>query len=483
MTEGELDELVRQLRASGGDSTAVEVKSAAGGLPASMASTLSAMANLPGGGLVLLGVDERTGFRPVPLADPQALKQALAAKARTFNPPVGLSIEDGLVDGMPVVIAKVHECDSSAKPCRVASTGQAFLRGYDGDYRLSDLEEQAFLAGRKPPMFDREPVADAAAADLDRDLVAGFIANVRDRDPSGFGRFADDAELLARIGVTTREEVPTVAGILALGLQPQQWFPRYVVQLAADPLPGDPSGTRARNQAVLSGSIPVMLESAMTWARRNFDTLVVSRPDGAVQDQLAYPVKAFRELIANALVHRDLDHWSAGRAVEVRLRADRLVISNPGGLYGITAERLGHESVTSARNARLVTICQYVPSASGDSRVVEALATGIPTVTAELERAGLPPASYIDRGIDFTVILRPGARRNATAPRLNKTELRVYDALASGPKTVAELEPVLNLQPATVRNALRSLRSAGLVEQQGGRGLVTVYKRIGDDGS
>ena len=82
----------------------------------------------------------------------------------------------------------------------------------------------------------------------------------------------------------------------------------------------------------------------MTWARRNFDTAIVSEPDGTVGDQPAYPLTAFRGPIVNALVHRDLDHWSAGRAVEVRLKRDGLVISNPGGLYRITVDRLGRES-------------------------------------------------------------------------------------------------------------------------------------------
>lgn len=125
----------------------------------SITNTLSSLANLPGGGLIIFGVDERAGFRPVPLADPRALKQGLAAKARNFSPPVRLTVSDGTVDGAPVIVARVHECDSSAKPCRVASTGESYLRGYDGDYRLSDLEEQAFLAARKPPMFDRPPRA------------------------------------------------------------------------------------------------------------------------------------------------------------------------------------------------------------------------------------------------------------------------------------------------------------------------------------
>jgi ATP-dependent DNA helicase RecG len=258
-------------------------------------------------------------------------------------------------------------------------------------------------------LFDRAPVAWSTQEDLDPDLVQGFLATVRDLDPGGLGRFERDVELLCRAGVTTGEQVSTVAGLLALGLHPQQWFPRWVIQVAADPLPGDPPGARARNQAVFSGPIPRMLQQAMQWARRNFDTVIVSAPDGSVRDQSAYPLTAFRELIANALIHRDLDHWSAGRAIEVRFRRDRLVINSPGGLYGITVDRLGLETVTSARNQRLVTICQFVQSPGTGSRVVEALATGIPTVTAELAAAGLPPARYADSGIAFTVILRPSA--------------------------------------------------------------------------
>jgi ATP-dependent DNA helicase RecG len=71
-----------------------------------------------------------------------------------------------------------------------------------------------------------------------------------------------------------------------------------------------------------------------------------------VHDRYAYPLVAFRELIANALIHRDLDGWSAGLAIEVRLRRDRLVITNPGGLYGITVDQLGRDSVTSAASHR-----------------------------------------------------------------------------------------------------------------------------------
>ncbi|MFF5264468.1 ATP-binding protein [Actinomadura viridis] len=475
-----LNDLVERLRTAGGDSSDVEVKSAAGGLPQSLTSTLSALANLPGGGTIILGLDEATGFRPVPLTDPQKLKQGIAVKARSFTPPVRITMEDGVVEGMPVVVAHVHECDPSAKPCRVSGSGAAYLRGYDGDFELSSLEEQAFLAARQPPLFDRAPVDGATRDDLDRDLVEGFLRSVHERDPQGLGRFDDSEELLRRAGVTTPDGTPTVAGLLSLGIHPQEWFPRFVIQASAEPLPNDPAGSRARNQATITGPIPLMLDEALAWARRTFDTAIVSAPDGTVHDEPAFPLIAFREIIANALVHRDLDHWSAGMAVEVRLRRDRLIVANPGGLYGITVERLGREAVTSARNARLVAICQHVRTPDGGARVIEALATGIPIVTKTLAEAGLPPAHYIDAGIRFTVLLRRAASTTRPGGDLNQTELRVYDALASGARTVAELQGQLNLTAPNIRKALRELRRRGLIQQHGGRGRTTTYRRPAD---
>jgi ATP-dependent DNA helicase RecG len=352
---------------------------------------------------------------------------------------VRLEIEDGTVDGSAVVVARVSECDRSAKPCRVASTGKVYIRSYDGDFLLSDLEEQAFLAARRPPMFDRAPVEDATADDLDEALAESFAASIRGQDPDGLGRFADRSELLRRSGVLHADGRPTVA------------------EAAAEPLPGAQPGTRARNQVTIDGPIPRMLDRAMEWARRTFDTAIVTAPDGSVHDRSAYPLVAFRELIVNTLIHRDLDDWSAGLAIEVRLRRDRLVITNPGGLYGITADRLGRDSVTSARNARLVAICQHVYSAETGARAIEALASGIPIVTDALAGTGLPPAHYIDSGIRFTVIVSQPQPAPSAAPATR--DQVIYDALGNVPATVADLEARTGLPAYTIRRSLRGLKA------------------------
>ena len=50
-------------------------------------------------------------------------------------------------------------------------------------------------------------------------------------------------------------------------------------------------------------------------------------------------------------IHRDLGNWSANMAIEVRLHPDKLVVSNLGGLSGITADRLGRPGTSTQRNA------------------------------------------------------------------------------------------------------------------------------------
>lgn len=362
---------------------------------------------------------------------------------------------------------------------------------------MSQLEEQEFLAARQHPTFDRLPVAGASVADLNPELVADFAKTVQQRDQRGLGQFAGE-ELLRRAGILTGDDVPTRAGLLALGIYPQQWFPGFVIQAAVERLPGDPLSVRARNHVIVSGPIPHMLDSIMDWAGRNLDTSIVDRPGGRVVDVHAYPLVAFRELVTNALLHRDLDEWSMGMPVQVRLRSDRLIIGNPGGLYGITVDRLGRVPVTSARNQWLVRICQYLRSPEYGDRVIEGLATGMPTIAHSLAEAGLPPARYDDAGIRFTAVLRqqsrnpdhPGApgqtsvTAEADSPELQLTSHRarttaaerIVEILQNGPLGLADLQSRLGLSPAGTSKALRKLRDAGIVQQLGGRGQTTIYR-------
>jgi ATP-dependent DNA helicase RecG len=478
----DIGDLVASLRAAGTDSVSVEVKAAEGGLPTSMVSSLCALANLPGGGRVILGLDERTGFRGVGLTDPERLKAGLASLGRQgLVPPLAIALHDAEVDGQRVVVADIPECPPAHKPCAVAGSGRAFIRGYDGDYEISEVERAGYLAARTPPLFDRQAVPGSTRADLAPDLLASWLANVRERDPRGLGRFDDDDELLRRAGVTTSTQPTalTVAGMLALGVHPQQWFPNLVIQAASRPVAR--GAVRAVAPATISGPVPVMLDTALDWARRILAPVVTEGKDGHVRNDAEYPLIAIRELLSNALVHRDLADWSTGYAIEVRHLPDRFVVTNPGGLFGITLDRLGEEGVTSARNATLLRICQFVEVPSDEGRVVEALATGIPIVQTSLRDAGLPAAQFIDYGIRFTAILRQQTPFAARRPLIKgASAIRVWRVLAKGERTLAELREATGLAEVNLHRILRTLRNRGVVEIEGGPGKPTTYRRAAE---
>jgi ATP-dependent DNA helicase RecG len=474
LTVVDAQELVWQMRSQQSDLPNAEAKLALGGLPDSLNETISAFANLPGGGTILLGIDESSGFTPVNLPDAAKLKANLASRSRqAFDPPVAIEIFDANVEGTSIIVGVVRETDPSAKPCVVKRTGKAYMRSWDGDFELSSLEIQGMLAARTRPRFDSAPAAGATREHLDRRMVDDFINTARSSD-SGFARLPDDDDLLKRVGVLTEEGLPTVAGILALGIYPQQFFPNFVIQAAVLPGPNDPANIRARDVARFSGPIPVMLDDATSWVALRSTHELVTRDDGQVTDRFDLPQDAVRELLANSLVHRDLADWSWSRAIELRITDSTLRLSNPGGLFGVTVARLLTNQLTSARNETLVRICQFVRTRDG--RVVEALATGIPTILQATIGAGMPAPDFFDQAVSFTAVLHRQALPSGADTQLTLTESQVARILLDGPHPLTAIAAQLGLTTATARKHLQTLRDKGVVELIGGRGQRSSYR-------
>lgn len=207
------------------------MKSAEGGLPTSIGASLSALANLPGGGILLLGLSAEEGFAPVGLRDPQTLKQSLGAKARSLAPPVQLSISDATVGGEAVIVAEVAECDPTLKPCRLSPNGKAFVRSYDGDFEISEQEVQGFLVSRGTPRADRLAVPGTTTADLHMEVVEAWRQILRaNHDP--LSKFEGD-ELFRRSGIIGPQGELTRAGLLTFGLYPQQHLPRFTLHVTS----------------------------------------------------------------------------------------------------------------------------------------------------------------------------------------------------------------------------------------------------------
>ena len=84
------------------------MKRAGGGLPDTLGKTLCAFANMPEGGTILLGIDERSGFQVTGVDKPADLEAGLVSLARNAIDPVpGILTQTVTVTGKDVVVAEV----------------------------------------------------------------------------------------------------------------------------------------------------------------------------------------------------------------------------------------------------------------------------------------------------------------------------------------------------------------------------------------
>ena len=480
MDEAQMEDILLALRQERNDNRQYEVKSAMRAFPVSVAKTICAFANMPGGGTVILGVEERSGFGVTGVYDAKNCQQTLANYAqKEYTVPIFVDISLLSLDGKDVVIADVQEAKKTLKPVRYKKTGTSFIRQYDSDFELSSLEERLFESNQGVIHYDEEPVPNSSVTDLNKTLVDGYITN-RKRYSDLLAGFKDD-EILLRTGVMLHSGAVSVAGMLAMGIYPQQYFPNYTIKASVRKTERTSEIARAVNVRAFDGPIPTMLQSSINWTMANTDEYTMDFDDGNVGRVGEYPAVTCRELIANALVHRDLSPISMIETISLIVEDDRLILSNPGGLYGISVRELG-QSASRTRNTRLAEICQYVPAERG-ANVIEKLGSGIPKMYAEQDRYRFKRPRFIDGEIYFTAILRKGhpEKQNGAVPRIKNTRL-ILDILSNKPLSRVEIEGRTMLTKAQVRYALSILIKENRVAMIGkNRDPKATYMIIGEE--
>ncbi|MFT3660851.1 MAG: ATP-binding protein [Gordonia sp. (in: high G+C Gram-positive bacteria)] len=481
-TAARLQETLAELRQRGGDRSEIEVKRAAGGTP-NLTETLCAFSNMPDGGTIILGVDEGTRFGITGVSRLAELEAGIAGQARTsVDPPAQVSFEYARVDGRDVLITTVAALGRPYRPCVTVKGRRAYLRQADGDYRMSEQEVAQMLALRDRPRYDNLPVPGSSVDDLSTDLVTRFLIEAR----SSSRRLGNetDEQVLRDKGVLSITDPGrlTVAGLYALGRYPQSFAPSLSITAAVE-LPDRTHG-RTRDLVHLDGPIPDMLDEAMEWVARNTRRVVRYGPDGHGLDQAEIPMIAVRELIANALVHRDLGPHTQSRRVEIRLRDDYLVISNPGGLWGVSKDQLGTPNGKSAVNEFLYDICKFTRTVEG-SRVIEGEGGGIREARLVLRKAGLRPPEFHDSGVGFTAQVSRHALLSdedltwlgniASDAPLSDMQREILASMRSGRQWTNSLvrEEFAPIDSREALAVLQGLVSAGLAESVGDRGSTT----------
>ena len=141
-----------------------------------------------------------------------------------------------------------------------------------------------------------------------------------------------------------------------------------------------------------------MIEQAIDFVKKNSKVRIVISGDGKRSDKPEYPIKAIREAVLNAIVHRDYSIHTEGTPIAIVMYADRIEIKNPGGLYGnISVEQLG-KSMPDTRNEILANALEIM-------RVTENRYSGIPTINKELVNNGLNSAVFKSENGAFSITI------------------------------------------------------------------------------
>ena len=403
MLPEELIDLVSKTVHQKAETQTLELKAAHVDCPKRLYDTLSSFSNQDSGGILLFGVDETKSFEVVGVYDLQSLQKKVTEQCNQMEPPVRAVFTVAEIDGKPVCSAEIPAIDLSERPCYYKGAGRvkgSYIRVGDADLPMTDYELYSYEAFRKHLYDDERPIERASLKVLNQDVLQRYVLEKR-IDRPGFGKLSEPEQYeLLNI---TRNGTPTLAAVLNFAIYPQGYLPQ--LGITAIVVPGTEIGSLAEDSARfldnkrIEGTIAEMVEEALAFCKRNMKTRTVIAPDtGLRTDRTEYPINALREIILNALIHRDYSLYTEGTPVQLDFFSDRVEVHSPGCLYGrATIEQLGH-SRPDLRNPALAVMAETLTDS-------ENRYSGIPTIRREMEAYGLPAPVFENRRDEFVVTL------------------------------------------------------------------------------
>ncbi|HGW7877285.1 TPA: RNA-binding domain-containing protein, partial [Escherichia coli] len=145
----------------------------------------------------------------------------------------------------------------------------------------------------------------------------------------------------------------------------------------------------------IEGPLEVVILNTIAKVKEYVDG--ASFKDGENLVKLSYPAEALKEILVNAVIHRD---YSQKDDVHVKVYDNRIEVQSPGRLPGyMTINNLYEERFS--RNPNLVRLLHKLPNP-----VNHDIGEGLDTAKNELRKAGLVAPVFEERGNNFVVIVK-----------------------------------------------------------------------------
>ncbi|MDE3015615.1 MAG: putative DNA binding domain-containing protein [Pseudomonadota bacterium] len=177
--------------------------------------------------------------------------------------------------------------------------------------------------------YDVTPYQGATLDDLALDLFEVYRKGAISADIIEANGRSIEEQLASLRFFDLRMQCPTIAGILLFGKNPRYFLPGAYVQYLR--FPGTAITDEPDDQQVVSGDLGSVMRELEIRIKTNLTTHL--EKVSTLQEKVYhnYPEVAVRELLNNAVMHRD---YRSHTPVRLYWFEDRIEIQNPGALYG-----------------------------------------------------------------------------------------------------------------------------------------------------
>lgn len=238
--------------------------------------------------------------------------------------------------------------------------------------------------------FDVLPCKGSSLADISIELFKlRYLPSAIDADTLRENHRELKEQLASLKFYDLRKDCPTYAGILMFGTNPRFFIPGAYVQYVR--FQGTDESSDFDFEHRFDGDLTTQLGQMDEFIKANIVKQVLPELGG---DYVAnYPLRAVRELLFNAVIHRDYQSNAPVRFYEF---SDRIEISNAGGLYG----KANPENFPNENDYRNPSLSE----AAKNLGYINAFNVGVKAALAALRKNGSPDPEFIkDQANSFLV--------------------------------------------------------------------------------
>ncbi|NLL84405.1 MAG: winged helix-turn-helix transcriptional regulator [Lentisphaerae bacterium] len=285
----------------------------------------------------------------------------------------------------------------------ISFRGSYYWRSGSVRQELKGLALNDFLFRKMGKSWDGMINERATLDHIDAPTIETFM-----RDASKSGRLPDlsalsIAELLEKLNLLTSEGL-TNAALVLFGKDPGKFYTNSFVKIGRFVQ----SAVDIRFQEVCEGNLFQILHGVMEQLERKF-LIKPIRFEGLRRiEELEYPVSALREMILNALVHRNY----LGTMTLLRVMDDSLSLWNAGVLpVELTIDKLYVSHGSYPRNPLIASACYK-------AGYIDSWGRGIEKIREACRTAGLPPPHFAEEQGGFMVELHKSYTKDPAENRL-----------------------------------------------------------------